>query len=122
MAIGGWVGWKKYQAPMRRRAAARGVEPEIVPVVVAEGGGSIHHGWTWHGSGPNHGENPRRALVLHAMQQDVEDDPQHLDEGIGPIYSRYNRLGDNWLDENYFPVIWSEDGYRTPQIDDFLDG
>ena len=30
------------------------------------------------------------------------------------------RLGDNRLDENYFPVLWREDGYRTPQIDNFL--
>lgn len=32
------------------------------------------------------------------------------------------RLGDNRLDENYFPILWREDGYRTPQIDEYLDG
>jgi hypothetical protein len=26
------------------------------------------------------------------------------------------------LDENYFPVLWCEAGYRTPQIDDYLAG
>lgn len=111
-----------YRKPLLDAAVREGVDAEIVHVEVAAGGGSFHHGWTWHGSGPNQGANPRRALVLHAMQQEVEYDPQHFDQGIGPIYSRYKRLGDNWLDENYFPVIWSEDGYRTPQIDDFLDG
>ena len=54
------------------------------------------------------------------MRRDVEYDRQNLDQGTGPIYSRYKRLGDNRLDENYFPVLWSEDGYRTPQIADYL--
>ena len=38
------------------------------------------------------------------------------------IYSRYKRLGDNQLDENYFPILWRKDGYRTPQIETYLDG
>ena len=111
-----------YHAPMRHAAAREGVEPGIACVEVAAGGGSFHHGWTWHGSGENRGPDPRRALVLHAMRSDVEYDPAQFDQGIGPIYSRYKRLGDNSLDENYFPILWREDGYRTPQIADFLDG
>ncbi len=109
-----------YRAPMRNAAARAGVEPEIVHVEVEAGGGSFHHGWTWHGSGPNRGSNPRRSLVLHAMRSDVEYQPQNFAQGIGPIYSRYKRLGDNQLDENYFPILWREDGYRTPQIETFL--
>ena len=35
-------------------------------------------------------------------------------------YRRYKRLGDNEIDENYFPVLWREDGYRTPGIERFL--
>ena len=89
-------------------------------VEVAAGGGSFHHGATWHGSGANTSANPRRSLVLHAMPSEVEYDPDHFSEGIGPIYSRYKRLGDNRLDENYFPILWRQDGYRTPQIDSFL--
>ena len=111
-----------YRAPMRKAAACEGVEPGIRHVEVMAGGGSFHHGWTWHGSGENRSHHPRRALVLHAMRSDAEYDPAHFAEGIGPIYSRYKRLGDNRLDENYFPVLWREDGYRTPQIACFLDG
>jgi ectoine hydroxylase-related dioxygenase (phytanoyl-CoA dioxygenase family) len=111
-----------YRKPMRDAAAREGVEPEIVYVEVKAGGGSFHHGWTWHGSGANASPNPRRALVLHAMRSDVEYQPQNFDQGIGPIYSRYKRLGDNLLDENYFPILWRQDGYRTPQLDDYLDG
>lgn len=111
-----------YREPMRKAAALEGVEPEIAYVEVEAGGGSFHHGGTWHGSGANPSSNPRRSLVLHAMRSDVEYVPAHFDQGIGPIYSRYKRLGDNTLDENYFPILWREDGYRTPQIDHFLDG
>lgn len=109
-----------YRKPMREAAARAGVKPEISYVEVKAGGGSFHHGRTWHGSGANPGPNPRRSLVLHAMRSDVNYVPENFDQGIGPLYSRYKRLGDNHLDENYFPVLWSEDGYRTRQIDDFL--
>ena len=109
-----------YRLAMRKAAKAAGVEPDIVSVEVPAGGGSFHHGWTWHGSGENKGSNPRRALVIHAMQADVEYVPANFGEGIGPIYSRYKRLADNKIDENYFPILWRDDGYRTPLLDDYL--
>ena len=109
-----------YRKPMRDAAAREGVDPDIAYVEVPAGGGSFHHGWTWHGSGENRSSHPRRSLVLHAMRSDVEYVPERFDEGIGPIYSRYKRLADNQLDENFFPILWREDGYRTPQIEAFL--
>lgn len=111
-----------YRKPVREAAARAGTQPDIHYVEVKAGGGSFHHGRTWHGSGPNPGLNPRRSLVLHAMPSEVQYVPEHFDQGIGPIYSRYKRLADNTLDENYFPVLWREDGYRTPQIADYLNG
>jgi ectoine hydroxylase-related dioxygenase (phytanoyl-CoA dioxygenase family) len=111
-----------YRKPMCDAAAREGVEPEICHVEVEAGGGSFHHGSTWHGSGANLSNNPRRSLVLHAMPSEVRYVPANFDQGIGPIYSRYKRLGDNNLDENYFPILWRDDGYRTPQIDDYLRG
>ena len=111
-----------YRKPMREAAARAGVEPEIRYVEVKAGGGSFHHGGTWHGSGANRSLNPRRSLVLHAMPSNAEYVPAQFDQGIGPIYSRYKRLADNRLDENYFPILWRKDGYRTPEIDSFLDG
>lgn len=111
---------EQYRLPMQNAAKREGVEPEIVYIEVPAGGGSFHHGWTWHGSGQNTDSKPRRALVLHAMRSDVEYVAENFNQGTGPIYSRYKRLGDNSLDENYFPILWREDGYRTPQIDDYL--
>ena len=34
-----------------------------------------------------------------------------------PIYSRYKRPGELELDEAFLPIMWREDGYRTPWID-----
>ncbi len=109
-----------YLKPVHEAAARAGVEPDFHYVEVPAGGGSFHHGKTWHGSGANPGPAPRRSLVLHAMHADVQYVPENFSKGIGPIYSRYKRLNDNNLDENYFPILWREDGYRTEQIDDYL--
>jgi ectoine hydroxylase-related dioxygenase (phytanoyl-CoA dioxygenase family) len=110
-----------YRKPLYKAARREGVEADIAYVEVPAGGGSFHHGWTWHGSGANHSSKPRRSLVLHAMRSDVEYVPENFAEGIGPIYSRYKRLADNQLDENYFPILWRKDGYRTAQIDTYLE-
>lgn len=110
-----------YRKPMLAAAARAEVEPDICHVEVPAGSGSFHHGRTWHGSAENPGPNPRRALVLHAMPSKVEYVPGNFSQGIGPIYSRYKRLGDNTMDENYFPILWQEDGYRTPEIDAYLE-
>jgi len=117
---GEFHGPEDYRKYMELAAEREGVEPEIVYVEVPEGGGSFHHGWTWHGSGYNRAARPRRALVLHAMRSDARFDSRNLRQGIGPIYGRYKHLGGDEIDENYFPVIYRDDGYRTPGIAAFL--
>lgn len=109
-----------YRKYMEQAAQREGVEPDIVYVEVPRGGGSFHHGWTWHGSGHNTGDRPRRSLVLHAMRSDVQYNPDALGFMTGAVYGRYKHLADNDMDENYFPIIWQEDGYRTPGIEFFL--
>ena len=71
-------------------------------------------------SGENLTNRPRRALVLHAMRSDARYAKEHLGKGNGPIYSRYRKLGSDDMDENYFPVLWRSDGYRTTMIDAYL--
>jgi ectoine hydroxylase-related dioxygenase (phytanoyl-CoA dioxygenase family) len=117
---GEFHGPDNYRKPMQNAAMCQGVSPHIDYVEVKAGGGSLHHGWTWHGSGANHSTKPRRALVLHLMRCDAEYNPAKFEQGIGPIYSRYKRLADNQLDENYFPILWHEDGSRTNALDDYL--
>ena len=114
---GAFHGPEDYRRPMLEAAAREGIEPDIVYVAVPRGGGSIHHGWTWHGSGPNAGTTPRRSLVLHAMSSEVEFAPDKFGQGTGPIYGRYRRLGDNSMDESHFPILWARDGRRTAHLD-----
>ncbi len=119
---GAFHGPADYRAPMKRAARAEGIAPEIVPVEVPAGGGSFHHGWTWHGSGANVSGRERRALVVHGAPSQARFVPERLGEGNGPIYGRYRRLGDDRMDENHFPVLWSQDGRRTPGLEVYVSG
>ncbi len=105
-----------YRAPLAAAARSLSQEPEIVAVEVPAGGGLFHHGWTWHGSGPNRGAAERRALVIHGGSSRARFDRRRLHEGNAPIYGRYRRLSDDAMDENHFPVTWARDGHRTPGI------
>ena len=115
-------GPEAYRREMQAAATRAGVEPEIVPVVVPRGGGAFHHGWTWHGSGFNHSDKPRRTLVLHAISSEARYVKENFKQGIGGIYGRYRRFADDSLDENHFPILWREQGGRTPGLDEYLRG
>ena len=96
-----------------RAAAPEGAELDTVPVVVKPGGGSFHHGLTWHGSAPNvSGTVARMALVSHFVPGETRFHRTNVDV----TYSRYRRRGDLSLDESFFPVMWDETGYRTPWL------
>jgi ectoine hydroxylase-related dioxygenase (phytanoyl-CoA dioxygenase family) len=95
------------------RAAAGDEEVETVPVVVKAGGGSFHHGLTWHGSAPNRNASvARMALVSHLVPVETRFHETNVDV----TYSRYRRHGDLSLDESFFPVVWDGSGYRTPWL------
>ena len=97
-----------------RAAAPNGDELDVVPVVVKAGGGSFHHGLTWHGSAPNTNASvARMALVSHMIPVEARFHEVNVDV----TYSRYRRRGDLSLDESFFPVMWDETGYRTPWLD-----
>ena len=91
-------------------------ELDIAAMEVPAGGGSFHHGWAWHGSGPNRSGPHRRSLVLHCASSEARFNRAGFGEGNGPVYSRYARLADDEMDENHFPILWRADGYRTPGI------
>ena len=97
-----------------RAAAPEGVDLETVPVVVKAGGGSFHHGLTWHGSAPNYsGTVARMALVSHLLPVEARFHETNVDVN----YSRYRRRGDLSMDESFFPVLWDETGARTYWLD-----
>ena len=105
-----------HRAPLAEAATAHGVDLDLVPVEVPAGGGSFHHGWTWHGSGPNTGDAHRRALVLHCASSETRYHRPGFGGGTGPVYSRYAAPDDDAMPEAHFPILWREDGYRTPGL------
>jgi ectoine hydroxylase-related dioxygenase (phytanoyl-CoA dioxygenase family) len=117
---GEFHGPANYQAPMRRAAANENQKPEIVPIVVRAGGGSFHHGRTWHGSGNNTSDRPRRSLVVHAIPANAKFVREKIAVGNGPVYGRYMKFWDDSLDENYFPILWTIEGGRTPRLDEAI--
>lgn len=106
-----------YTAELREAAAAAGRTLELVPIVVKAGGCAFHHGKTWHGSGPNTTQNERRAVVAHCISAEARFDPR----AVGYIYNRYRRWGTREMDEAHFPILWRQDGYRSPFIEAFLE-
>lgn len=102
---------------LRAAAERAGVtDPEIVAVEVPAGGAAFHYGWTWHGSGRNHADVPRRSLVAHCMSSEARFHPTET----GYIYSRYRRFGDDTMDESFFPVTWRANGEPSWFIDGYL--
>ncbi|MGJ3244678.1 MAG: phytanoyl-CoA dioxygenase family protein [Elainellaceae cyanobacterium] len=106
-----------YRAAMERAAVEVGIDhPDIIYVEIPAGSCVIHHGNVWHGSGANqHPNRPRRSLSLHALRSDAAFQPG----GGGYIYGRYKRIGDTTMDESFFPILWTRDGYRTPFLADY---
>ena len=105
-----------YERGMREAAARVGVIPQVVRIEVPAGGGVFHHGRTFHGSGTNRGDAPRRALVSHCMSSGARFHPT----SVGYVYGRYKRAGSTEMDESFFPVLWTEDGYRSAWLDGYL--
>ena len=91
-------------------------QPEQVELIVPAGGGAFHHGWTWHGSQINQGSISRRSIVAHCMSSEARYHPRNT----GPVYSRYKRFGDDTMDESFFPILWRDDGYRSPYLDRYI--
>ena len=105
-----------YRQDLAVAAAKVGRTPEIVAVEVPPGGCAFHHGWVWHGSDANRGDRPRRSLVAHCMSSAARFHPTVK----SAVYSRYQRVGDDAMDESFFPVLWRTDGYRTSWLDGYL--
>lgn len=106
-----------YRAPMMQAAKAAGVSnPEIVKIEIPAGGCVFHAGQTWHGSGPNAANVPRRSLVSHCVTSECRFHP----ENISYIYSRYRKADSLDMDEAFFPILWHETKSRSKFLDDFL--
>ncbi len=106
-----------YRAPMMEAAMIAGVsDPEIVQIEIPAGGCVFHAGRTWHGSGPNLADVPRRSVVSHCVTSESRFHPTNNSY----IYSRYRKAGSLEFDEAFFPVLWHETNGRSAFLDDYL--
>jgi phytanoyl-CoA hydroxylase len=110
---------RSYRSAMQEAAVRAGVpEPEIVQIEIPAGGCVFHHGNTWHGSGKNtRTDRVRRSLAVHTLSSAARFQPT----GAGYIYGRYKRAGDTMMDENFFPILWTQNGYRTPFLETYCE-
>jgi len=96
--------------------ALQGAKVDLVPVEVPAGGCAIHAGGTWHGSDANRTARPRRSLVTHCLASEARFHPTQ----VSYIYSRYHRVGDDAMDESFFPVLWTRSGDRSAYLEAYL--
>ena len=106
-----------YHEALKQAAAERGIANyDIVKIEISAGDAVFHHGATWHGSGANHSNQPRRSLVSHCMSSEA----RFHDTITTPVYSRYKLADSTVMDEGVFPVLWASTGGRSDFLSDYL--
>jgi phytanoyl-CoA hydroxylase len=108
-----------YRQPLWQAAAEVGiVNPEIHFAELPPGGCIFLDGNLWHGSDKNSTtDKTRRSFAVSTFPADARFQPPGI--GYGYIYSRYRSMGSTEMDESFFPVLWTQDGYRTPLATDY---
>ncbi|QKW22935.1 phytanoyl-CoA dioxygenase family protein [Kitasatospora sp. NA04385] len=104
---------------LAENAAFNGAAVRKVPMVIPKGHMSFHHCRTYHGSGPNRSDRPRRAISFHLQDGANEYREFALSDGTRAAYNHdvlVRRLPDgrpDYADPAYCPVLW-----RTDAADD----
>ena len=111
----GFLDPSDFQTFVRESAEYAEVEPEFVPVEVPKGGAAFFHGWVWHGSDANRSTVHRYSISSHGIRPETCFDPAVP----ANVFGRYKRFNDTVMDEAYFPILWTEEGYRTPGMDEY---
>jgi hypothetical protein len=93
-------------------ARYNGAEVTKIPIVIPKGHVNFHHCRTYHGSGPNLSDRPRRAVSLHMQDGANRYRPFQKPSGEGVAYNhdvlvRRNDEGyPDYADPTYCPVLW----------------
>jgi ectoine hydroxylase-related dioxygenase (phytanoyl-CoA dioxygenase family) len=96
-------------------AEYNGVDVVKVPMIIPKGHMSFHHCRTYHGSGPNRSDRPRRAISFHLQDGENQNREYKLSTGEAVAYNHdalVRRLADgrpDYADPEFCPVLW-----RTP--------
>jgi hypothetical protein len=101
---------------LEENAAYNNATVEKIPMIIPKGHMSFHHCKTYHGSGANRSDRPRRAVSLHLQDGDNAYREFPLSDGSLAIYnhdSLVRRTPDghpDYSDPDYCPVIWRANG------------
>jgi hypothetical protein len=93
-------------------AAYNGEDVRKIPMIIPKGHVSFHHCRTYHGSGPNRSDRPRRAISFHLQDGANEYRRFPLAEGGFVEYNHdalVRRTADghpDYADPAYCPVLW----------------
>ncbi len=99
---------------LAENAAFNGVEVRKIPMLIPKGHLSFHHCRTYHGSGPNLSEQPRRAISLHLQDGANSFREFRLSSGALAGYNHdalVRRTPDglpDYADPEYCPTMWRE--------------
>ena len=105
---------------LARNAAFNGAEVRKVAMEIPKGHMSFHHCRTYHGSGANRADRPRRAISLHLQDGANEYRRFALTDGGTVAYNHdalVRRLPDgrpDYADPAYCPELWNGPLYATP--------
>jgi len=115
---------KSYRSEMEQAAKRAGIdEPNVLELALKPGDCAFHHGHMWHGSGRNRMAGVvRRSLVIAYVPSESRFKPVGAYVPGGYLPGRYKRFGDDTMDESFFPIVWQQDGYRTPFLGEYCDG
>jgi Phytanoyl-CoA dioxygenase (PhyH) len=99
---------------LRRNAEHNGSQVRKIPMIISKGHVSFHHCRTYHGSGPNRAEDPRRAISLHLQDGENRWRPYPLEDGSLLAYNhdllvRRDENGHpDYTDPTICPVTWQD--------------
>jgi ectoine hydroxylase-related dioxygenase (phytanoyl-CoA dioxygenase family) len=97
---------------LRDNAAFNGAVVRKTPMVIPKGHMSFHHCRTYHGSGPNRSDRPRRAISLHLQDGANTYRAFPLSDGSVVEYNHdalVRRTPDgrpDYADPDFCPVLW----------------
>jgi hypothetical protein len=97
---------------LERNAAHNGTTVQRIPMRIPKGHMSFHHCRTYHGSGRNLSDRPRRAVSLHMQDGANEYRPYLRASGEPVVYNHdvlVRRTDDgrpDYADPTYCPVLW----------------
>lgn len=108
-----------YRIPLWQAASAAGIsQPNIVPIEIPVGSAVFFHGDLWHGSGRNHSSTKtRQSLSISTLLGQSKYQPPG--SGNGYIFDRYRMIDTLELHESFYPILWSQEGDRTPFLADY---